>query len=78
MTKNEVKNICANFEVLTDTNVVYQLDGDTKYFGTNKQSASKILYMEKFTSQTHFFGESLTIYFDTNDVIIAYYYNPPG
>jgi hypothetical protein len=73
----------SNFEMIGDTNEVCNLDHmandhRAKFFSTNKQSASSLQFTEKHTSKTHFFGEWVAIYFDTNNVIIAYYHNPPG
>ena len=75
MNKGEVKQLFASFNLINETNVVYTLDSETKWFATNNNKcASLVLY------GNHIFMslQDCAIYFDTNDIIIAQYYIPDG
>jgi hypothetical protein len=75
MNKGEVKQLFASFKLITETNVVYTLDSETKWFATNNNKcASLVLY------GNHIFMslQDCAIFFNTNDIIIAQYYIPDG
>jgi hypothetical protein len=76
MNKSEVKQLFADFRLLSESNEVVKVNWATKWYNTNKESASWILYgpKQEFVPTL----ESCMTYFDTNDVIIAQYYTPPG
>jgi hypothetical protein len=72
MTKNEVKAIFTDYPVLVETNEVKQVVGETKIYGTNRTCGSWIMFDHKRTWSA--LSDWCVIYFDTNNVIIAYEY----
>ena len=71
MNKGEVKQLFADFHLSGETNAVFEIQSATKFYSTNKQCSSMIVYGSKHLLSL----EMCAIYFDTNDVVIAHYYN---
>ena len=76
MNKSEVKQLFADFQMISESNQVVKVNSATKWYGTNKESASWILYGPKQDFIPTL--ESFMMYFDTNNIIIAHYYTPRG
>lgn len=76
MNKSEVKLLFADFRLIVESNKVSKINWATKWYNTNNESTSWLLYGPKQEFVPTF--ESCIIYFDTNDIILAQYYTPPG
>ena len=72
MNKTEVKATFAGYPILNETNEVMRVEDETKMFGTNRICCSRILFNHKQTWGS--LSDYCVVYFDTNDVIIAYEY----
>ena len=71
MDKSQVRQLFAHFVLWEDkTNGIYAVQAATKFYSTNKQCASMIVYRHKNILTP---GEC-SVYFDTNDDLIAHYY----
>ena len=70
MEKGEVKQLFANYELIEETNRHLEIWAAAKYYSTNKQSSSSLVY--KGTAAAL---ESCAVYFDSNNIIIAYSYD---
>jgi hypothetical protein len=74
MNKSEVKMLFADCLLLNESNELARLDLATKWYNTNGEYASWVLYRP----QRILPFEYCKIYFDTNNIIVAQFYNPPG
>ena len=66
MTKNEVRSVFTNCPI-TGTNVGVEIEGEMKLFSSNRVSALDLIFREP-SFDAHF----CVVYFDTNDIIMAY------
>jgi hypothetical protein len=75
MNKGEVKQLFASFKLINETNVVYTLDLETKWYVTNNNKCTSLVL---YGNHIWMSFQDCCIYFDTNDVIMAHYYIPDG
>jgi hypothetical protein len=71
MNKSEVKQLFAGFDFSSLSNEGYEVQGATKFYSSNKQCTSTLVFHPK----SLFAPEVCGVYFNSNDVIIAHYYN---
>lgn len=72
MNKSDVRQLFSSFRLMVETNEVSKVNWATTWYATNNEYASRIQFCSKQ------FPQWCSIYFDTNDAIVAQYYNPPG
>jgi hypothetical protein len=70
MNKGEVKQLFTSFHLSGETNLIAHDINATKFYSTNRDCASTVVYGGSAT-----WLEMCALYFDTNDVLIAHYYN---
>jgi hypothetical protein len=70
MNKIEVKQLFTSFHLSGETNLVAHDINATNFYSTNKDCAYMIVYGGSATAL-----EMCALYFDTNDVLVAHYYN---
>ena len=70
MKKVEVKPLLADFRLILETNEVNHLDSMTKFYGTNRESTSYIIYAGSTA-----WLENCVVYFNSNDVVIGHYFH---
>ena len=70
MKKVEVKPLLADFRLILETNEVTHLDSMTKFYGTNRESTSYIIYAGATA-----WLEMCVVYFNSNDVVIGHYFH---
>jgi hypothetical protein len=72
ISKSEVRRLFAAFKLIDETNELSRINWATMWYTTNNEYASQLQFCSKL------FPQWCTVYFDTNDIIVAQYYNPPG
>lgn len=70
MSKVEVQSFFEGFRTLIETNELTIVAGETKLYGSNRASSSVIMFGPKPGWLD--LMESCTVYFDTNNIIIAH------
>lgn len=67
MTKEDIKKLFSDLRLSVETNMVINVEVGTRFFGTNTQSASRVIYLDDSS-----WLEMCVIYFDSNNVVISY------
>lgn len=68
MNKQAVDGVFSDFKRIGETNEMTIVYFATRFFGTNRIAAYKVLYASKELYSFEF----CSIYFDTNDTLLAY------
>lgn len=71
MNKSEVRQLFSDFKLSGDISKTFELQSATRFYTTNRQCASILVFGPKASLSLEVCG----VYFDTNDIVMGYYYN---